>query len=135
MNKTYFAKLVNGALSYAPNTKGNVLGYNLASNKTHLLEDGYKPVEFLKNKEKYSDCEGSYSFYFEEEEDKIIEKASYSPYDYSFLRQKAYPSVADLCDALVKLNSNDENLKAEGQTQLDAYVQNCLGVKQKYPKP
>ena len=99
------------------------------------MEDGYKPVEFLKNKEKYSDCEGSYSFYFEEEEDKIIEKASYSPYDYSFLRQKAYPSVADLCDALVKLNSNDENLKAEGQTQLDAYVQNCLGVKQKYPKP
>ena len=52
----------------------NVIRIALSYNNFDLLEDGYKPVEFLKNKEKYSDCEGSYSFYFEEEEDKIIEK-------------------------------------------------------------
>lgn len=132
---TRFAKLINGALSFAPATKDNILGYNLDANKERLLADGYKPVEQITNKEKYVDCEGFYFFHFEEFDDKIVEVASYQPHDYAFLRQNAYPNMADLCDALVKINSNDEKLKAEGQTQLNVYVQNCLNVKNKYPKP
>lgn len=129
-----YAKLVNGALAFAPASKNNTLGYNLETNKAQLLADGYKPVVNLENKEKYMDCEGIYSFHYEETDDAIKEIAVYHPYNYAQLRKKAYPDMSDLCDALVKLNSNDDCLKAEGQDQLDTYVQNCLNVKTKYPK-
>ena len=130
---TSFAKLNDGILSYAPATKDNVLGYNLESNQAQLLKDGYKPVIKLENREKYTDCEGTYLFHFEELEDKIIEVATYQPYSYAFLRRNAYPDMADLCDALVKINSNNDALKAEGEKQLSAYVQTCLDIKNKSP--
>ena len=132
---TTYAKLNDGVLTYAPDSKGNVLGYNLESNHVQLLNDGYKPVEKILNKEKYTDCEGTYLFHFEEKDDKIVEMATYQPYGYAFLRKNAYPDMSDLCDALVKINSNDDVLKSEGEKQLSAYVQTCLDVKQKYPKP
>ena len=132
---TLFAKLIDGKLSYAPSSKGNTLGYNLETNQTQLFNDGYKPVIYLENKEKYTDCEGVYSFQFSETEDAIKEIASFQPFNYAQLRKKAYPDMSELCDALVKLHSNDEDLKAEGQNQLDTYVQNCLNIKTKYPKP
>ncbi len=131
---THFAKLNNGVLNYAPATRGNVLGYNLECNQEQLLKDGYKPVIRLENREKYTDCEGVYSFHFEETNDTIKEVASYQPYPYTQLRRKAYPDMADLCDALVKINSNNEALKSEGENQLKAYVQTCLDIKEKYPK-
>ena len=129
-----YAKLKDGMLSYAPATKGNILGYNLESNKEQLLVDGYKPVIRLENRGKYTDCEGTYLFHFEEQEDKIVEIATYQPYNYALLRKKSYPDMADLCDALVKINSNNDALKAEGEKQLSAYVQTCLDIKNKYPK-
>lgn len=129
-----YAKLINGALSFAPASKNNILGYNLETNKAQLLADGYKPVVSLENKEKYTDCEGFYSFHYQETDEAIEEIASYHPYNYAQLRKKAYPDMSDLCDALVKINSNDEELKLKGQEQLNIYVQNCLSVKNKYPK-
>ena len=132
---THYAKLNDGVLNYAPATKGNILGYNLASNNAQLLKDGYKPVEKILNKAKYTDSEGTYIFHFEELDDKIVEVATYHPYSYAYVRKNAYPEIADLCDALVKLNSNDEALKAAGEQQLSAYVQTCLDIKNKYPKP
>lgn len=131
---TNFAKLNDGILIYAPIAKGNVLGYNLECNQEQLLKDGYKPVVSLENKEKYTDCEGFYSFHYQETDEAIEEIASYHPYNYAQLRKKAYPDMSDLCDALVKINSNDEELKLKGQEQLNIYVQNCLSVKNKYPK-
>lgn len=40
-----------------------------------------------------------------------------------------------LYDALVKINSDNDTLAAEGKEQLSAYVQTCLRVKAEYPKP
>ena len=45
------------------------------------------------------------------------------------------PDPAMLYDALVKINSGNDTLAAEGKEQLSAYVQTCLRVKAEYPKP
>ena len=129
-----YAKLINGILHYAPYSVGNILGYNLDANKKRLLADGYKPVILLPNKDKFTDCEGDYSFEFIETENSITEHAVYHPFGYEELRQRQYPGVEMLCDALVKINSGDAQLEADGQKQLSAYVQTCLLVKAKYPK-
>ncbi len=49
-------------------------------------------------------------------------------------RQSAYPAVAEFLDAYVKMNSGDADLSARGAEQLQRYVQDCLAVKEKYPK-
>ena len=133
MNK--YAKLVNGVLFYAPSGMNNILGYNLDSNWERLLADGYKLVRTLPNKDRFVDCEGYYSFEYTETETAVEERAVYHPYDYEWLRQKAYPDPAMLYDALVKINSGNDTLAAEGKEQLSAYVQTCLLVKAEYPKP
>jgi len=131
---TLYAKLTNGVLHYAPSSTDHILGYNLESNRDMMLSDGYKPVIMLKNKDKFTDCEGYYSFEFIETETAIKEQAVYHPFGYAELRQKAYPEMEMLCDALVKIHSGDETMKAAGEDQLSAYVQTCLQVKSKYPK-
>ena len=123
MNK--YAKLVNGVLFYAPSGMNNILGYNLDSNRERLLA----------NKDRFVDCEGYYSFEYTETETAVEERAVYHPYGYERLRQKAYPDPAMLYDALVKINSGNDTLAAEGKEQLSAYVQTCLLVKAEYPKP
>ena len=133
MNK--YAKLVNGVLFYAPSGMNNILGYNLDSNRERLLADGYKPGRTLPNKDRFVDCEGDYSFEYTETETAVEERAVYHPYGYERLRQKAYPDPAMLYDALVKINSGNDTLAAEGKEQLSAYVQTCLRVKAEYPKP
>ena len=130
-----YAKLINGILHYAPCSTKNTLGYNLASNQENMLKDGYKPVIPLPQKDKYTDCEGYYNFYFVETETAIEERAEYHQLGYQELRRQAYPGFEMLCDALVKINSQDERLIPEGEKQLAAYVQTCLQVKSKYPKP
>ena len=132
---TNYAKLIDGIRRYAPGSTNKTLGYNLESNRAQMLADGYKPVVMLPNKDKFTDCEGFYSFHFIETETAIEERAAYHPYGYEELRRKAYPGIEMLCDALVKINSGDSSLKAAGEEQLAAYVQNCLQVKAKYPKP
>ena len=129
-----YAKYIDGKLSYAPSVKGNILGYNLETNKKMLLKDGYKPLMPLKHKEKYIDCEGQYSFSYRETEKVIEEYASYHPYDYQQLRRQAYPKPEMLFDALVKIHSKDTTMVKAGEQQLEAYVTTCLQVKAKYPK-
>ncbi len=61
-----YAKLQNGALTFAPKNKGNILNYNL--NVEAMTKDGYKPfVEAEKEEGK------SYNFSYEETENEIRE--------------------------------------------------------------
>lgn len=81
---TYYAKLVNGRLEYAPvnleTETGVIFNYGLEVNAHQLLADGYKPVELLADRSGYSDCDGTFSFEFEEREDKIVEVAVFHRY-------------------------------------------------------
>jgi hypothetical protein len=54
---------------------------------------------------------------------------------YGEQRAAEYPPLADFADALVKQNSGNPTLEAEGVSQLSDYVAKCLAVKAKYPKP
>lgn len=53
---------------------------------------------------------------------------------YATLRKSAYSTLADRADASVKLSSGDEDLIAEGQSQLDALNVHDLYVKVRFPK-
>lgn len=81
---TCYAKLVNGRLKYAPvnleTETGVIFNYGLEVNAHQLLADGYKPVELLADRSGYSDCDGTFSFEFEEREDKIVEVAVFHRY-------------------------------------------------------
>lgn len=81
---TYYAKLANGRLKYAPvnleTETGVIFNYSLEVNAHQLLADGYKPVELLADRSGYSDCDGTFSFEFEEREDKIVEVAVFHRY-------------------------------------------------------
>lgn len=81
---TYYAKLANGRLKYAPvnleTETGVIFNYGLDVNAHQLLADGYKPVELLADRSGYSDCDGTFSFEFEEREDKIVEVAVFHRY-------------------------------------------------------
>ena len=50
------------------------------------------------------------------------------------LRSWAYPPLEDFLDAMVKINSGDAMLEAEGRGALETYVSHCLSVKAKYKK-
>ena len=81
---TYYAKLANGRLKYAPvnleTETGVIFNYGLEVNAHQLRADGYKPVELLADRSGYSDCDGTFSFEFEEREDKIVEVAVFHRY-------------------------------------------------------
>ena len=59
---------------------GVIFNYGLEVNAHQLLADGYKPVELLADRSGYSDCDGTFSFEFEEREDKIVEVAVFHRY-------------------------------------------------------
>jgi len=54
-----------------------------------------------------------------------IEKAELAKTQYQRNRAKEYPSINDYIDGLVKGD----------QTQIQSYIDACLAVKAKYPKP
>lgn len=54
---------------------------------------------------------------------------------YKIQRMTAYPDFSEYLDAQVKLNSGNPELVADGEAQQQAYIQACLEVKAKYPKP
>lgn len=89
---TNYGKLENGQIKYAPNymEKNGVytFGYNLPENSKMMLADGYKPVELIDDKSPYNDCEGEYTFEFEEQSDKIVEVAKYHRYSDEVLNEK-----------------------------------------------
>ena len=48
--------------------------------------------------------------------------------DYKALRQAAYPPMADFVDAIVHQHMGEAGA-------MEVYVEKCLEVKKKYPKP
>ena len=54
---------------------------------------------------------------------------------YAQKRLAAYPSSREFLDAQVKMNSGDPVLMAAGSAQLQQYIEDCLAVKEMYPKP
>lgn len=87
-----YGKLINGVIEYAPinleTETGVIFNYGLEVNAHQLLADGYKPVELLADRSGYSDCEGTFSFEFEEQSDKIVEVAKYHRYSDEILAEK-----------------------------------------------
>ena len=63
------------------------------------------------------------------------EAAAWKLKNYYLLRQISYPPISDYLDAQVKLLSRDSKLVAEGQVQLNKWVQDCLTVKARFHKP
>ena len=51
--------------------------------------------------------------------------SEYNALNYQRKRRFEYPPITDYLDAVVKGD----------QTEIDSYIQKCLAVKQKYPKP
>jgi hypothetical protein len=50
-------------------------------------------------------------------------------------RAAHYPPVSDFADAMVKINSTDEELMRAGEVELARYYAACNAVKKNYPKP
>ena len=67
-------------------------------------------------------------------ENYVLTSAGIVEGDYAEKRRQSYPDMRDFLDAQVKLSSSDENIKAEGQIQLNTYLSACLPVKNQYPK-
>lgn len=134
-----YGKIINGNLILAPYKKDMpdgtcILGYNFDSNAETLKKDGYYPIVVIEDKGQYTDCEGFYTFDFKVENNKIVEYPIYHKYSYSRLRRNSYPPIEDYLDAQVKINSGVPSLIKEGKEQLLRYFDNCLDVKEKYPK-
>lgn len=53
---------------------------------------------------------------------------------YKEKRQMEYPSFLEYLDGFVKSQSENTEIKEEGEVQLKKYVADCLAVKAKYPK-
>lgn len=68
-----YAKLVNGALQYAPRNKGSVSNYN--QDVTAMLADGYLPVE----ETEYPKDGNNYSASYAEAEGKIVQSWTLVP--------------------------------------------------------
>lgn len=131
-----YAKLINGVLEYAPNNiiKNNIVysNYNCDSNDAMLREDGYKPVilteppaEMKYPQKQYQDNGDIISVYYVE---------TYQEPTYFEKRAANYPDFREYLDAHVKINSKNEKLIAEGETQLETYYKNCLDVKKRFSK-
>lgn len=131
-----YAKLINGKLSPAPNSikKENTVyqNYNLASNEKMLLTDGYKLVE---ETQPSADLKLPQKYYIENE-DKIISvyADAYIEPNYREKRMAEYPDPREYLDAMVKINSGNEEMAKNGEQQLQKYYELCLAIKQKYPK-
>jgi hypothetical protein len=52
-------------------------------------------------------------------------QAEYDALEYQRLRKPEYPPIEDYIDGIVKGD----------QEQVDAYIESCIAVKEKYPKP
>lgn len=54
--------------------------------------------------------------------------------NYAYLRKQAYPSEYEKLDAEVKIGSGIEALAAEGELQLQDYIEDCINVKMRFLK-
>lgn len=89
-------KLEEGRLVTAPTVWKGIVGYN--KDLERLIADGWKPL--------IETGSGELVEYIEH--DDHIEKHSYDkPYDYRAEREKLYPAVGDVIDALIKAYKGD----------------------------
>lgn len=85
-----------------------------------ILEKGQSTFVVLKwNNEKLGNPPS------EEELQQLFNEMSAYYAEYAINRRKEYPPIADYLDGIVKGD----------QTQIQEYIQKCLDIKQKYPKP
>lgn len=103
---------------------------------------------YINNNEVLADCEPYRSEYNKTVSNEEWQASNYSAYiedgeiilgykdtrSYAQKRAAEYPNYEEYLDAQVKINSNDEVLIAQGQTQLAQYYIDCLTIKNKYPK-
>jgi hypothetical protein len=54
--------------------------------------------------------------------------------NYDLFRKKFYPNYIEFVDANVKLSSEIESVRKEGEKQLGDYYSKCLEVKNRFPK-
>ena len=129
-----FAKFINKyQIKFPPLSTESVSNYHLATQK--LLADGYKP--YSEGLPMPTDGQ-QYKAFYVETSDAIIRKwelIELPEPTYSEKRAAEYPLIAEYLDAMVKINSGDEAMIADGQAQLDFYYQACLAVKARYQKP
>lgn len=67
----------------------------------------------------------------------VPEGAAYPPLPeetYAAKRYKSYPNFRLYLDGQAKLGSDDPQIVADGQAQIQEYRELCLAVKKKYPK-
>jgi hypothetical protein len=55
--------------------------------------------------------------------------------NYAELRHNTYPNIIEFVDAQVKINSGNTVLISQGRQEMTAYVNKCLAVKARFPKP
>lgn len=66
----------------------------------------------------------------------VVNNGQIVPPDYyQVLREAEYPPMAQYLDSMVKKASADAAVQAAGDKQLADYLNGCLAVKLKYPKP
>lgn len=133
MTDTY-AKFINAAfIQKAPQTKGNVSNYHLLPDL--LVADGFQKLRSTPQKPNDGKMYIlTYRQIDEEIEPFWFEVIQPQPTYYE-QRAQAYPEAAEYLDAQVKINSGDSELTLTGQAQLAKYFQQCLAVKEQFPKP
>lgn len=112
-----YVKFINeSTIEEAPTVKnGSFFNYNSSLNEPMLLTDGYKPYDDslpMPNDGK------RYIPYYVDTNDKIVRKwkAIVEPEkNYAEKRAAEYPPIAEYLDAMVKINSGDDALIADGQ--------------------
>lgn len=134
--KKYAKYIDENTVEKAPSVKnGSFFNYNSELNEPMLLADGYKVYDdsaLMPNDGK------RYVPIYENTDDKIVRKWAViiePEKSYAEKRAAEYPPITEYLDAIVKINSGDETLIADGQKQLNFYYQACLEVKARYPKP
>lgn len=110
-------KLVNGVLQTPPTVWNGVVGYN--KDLERLIADGWKPL--------ITTGEGEQFEYIEKKD--CIEKHYFvPPYDYRAEREKLYPPLGDVVDALIKAYQGDES-------ELEEIITARQIIKNKIKKP
>lgn len=100
-------------------------------NDTFIINKNNMPYHVIEGMDEYELLLEQYLHNPELFKEEVI--VEYVP-TYQEQRVFEYPPYAEFIDAQVKINSSSEELKAEGQKQLEEYVNKCLMIKAKYPK-
>ncbi len=117
-----YGKLKNNIIMYAPKNKGGISNYYI--DEKNLKKDGYLPI--VEEKEPQDDNE--YLQVNKIIDDKIVMTWEKRELSYQELRERDYPNVGDMIDAICK--KLDGNSLEYDNLQI---VRN--EIKTKYPKP